>query len=197
MTASQIETWGITYDPMMAELKSQEALAKGDKRLAHDILWDASCNGKGQNGWCIPDRGALNDAVNAWISRPDELSYASISQEIAKRGKKAPTLIGNPIIKATAAIEILGAKKGTSGYVFSQEVTTGRTKTTTLDKKLSMGISVAHLGIEASVSESALLQQQATATCNYCDQFCASCMLADVTSFLLDWWLDVQEHLHC
>jgi hypothetical protein len=57
---------------------SRSLRAKGDKRLAHDIMWDSSNNDKGQNGWCIPDRVALNDAVNAWRKPVDELSYASL-----------------------------------------------------------------------------------------------------------------------
>lgn len=178
MTAANVKTWGVTYDPMLAELKAQEALAKGDKRLAHDILWDSSNNDKGQNGWCIPDRGALNDAVNAWSRPVDELSYASISRDIAARGRLPLTLIGNPIIKATAAIQILGKKEGKSGYVFHEEVTIGRTTTTVLDKKLSMGLSVAYLGIEASVSAS--FRQQANATFNF-EAFHASFIFAILT----------------
>jgi hypothetical protein len=165
MTAMQIKTWGVTYDPFLAELKAQEAMAKGDKRLAHDILWDASNNDKGQNGWCIPDRGALNDAVNAWRGSFDDFSYATLSAAMVARGKQPLTLIGNPIVKATASIEILGRKEGKSGYVFEQTLTVGRTTTTVLDKKVSMGLAVAYLGIEASVCGTC--QQQSRGYFNY------------------------------
>ena len=38
MTATQISTWGITYDPLLAELKAQEALeprATSDWRMTY------------------------------------------------------------------------------------------------------------------------------------------------------------------
>jgi hypothetical protein len=59
------------------------ALAKNDRRLAHDILWDASENGPGKNGWCIPDRGALNAVVNEWpLSDQEALTYENIKDKL-------------------------------------------------------------------------------------------------------------------
>ena len=43
---------GVSYDAFLAELKAQEAVAEGDKRLAHDMLWHASNKDKGHNGCC-------------------------------------------------------------------------------------------------------------------------------------------------
>ncbi len=152
MTSSTVTTWGVTFDPFCAEMAAQEALCKGDKRLAHDILWDASNNNpKGQNGWCIPNRGHFNDAVNAWPIEKD-ISYFAISKDLVSRGRDPLRMVGNPILRATASIAVLGKKEGKSGYVFEQEVTTGLSTTTTIDQKLSMGLGLAFAGIELSVS---------------------------------------------
>jgi hypothetical protein len=146
-----VTTWGITFDPFKAEMAAQEAVCKGDKRLAHDILWDASNNSQGQNGWCIPNRGHFNDAVNAWSSDKD-ISYMAISKELVSRGRDPLRMVGNPILRATASIAVLGKKEGRSGYFFEEEVTTGYSETTTIDHKLSMGLGLAFAGIELQVS---------------------------------------------
>jgi hypothetical protein len=153
MTSSPptVTTWGITFDPFCAEMKAQEALFKGDKRLAHDILWDASNNSQGQNGWCIPDRGSFNDAVNSWPSDKD-ISYFAISKDLESRGRDPLRMVGNPILRATASVVVLAKKEGRSDYVFEEEVTTGYSETTTIDQKLGMGLGVAFAGIELSVS---------------------------------------------
>jgi hypothetical protein len=153
MTATQITTWGVTFDPFVAELKAQEAVAKGDRRLAHDIFWDASNNGPGQNGWCIPDRGSFNEEVWAYAGEIEDLSYSVISKALTARGRQPLILVGNPIKKATASIEILAQKgEGKNEFAYVKDVTVGQSTTTTIDKKLSMGLGGAFLGIEASVS---------------------------------------------
>ena len=131
---------------------AQDALCKGDKRLAHDILWDASNNNpQGQNGWCIPSRGHLNDAVNAWPSDKD-ISYLAISKELVSRGKDPLRMVDNPILRATVSVAVLGKKEGKSSFVFDMEQTTGCSGTATIDCELSMGLGRAFVGIELLVS---------------------------------------------
>ena len=96
MTATQIHRWGVSYDAFLAELKAQEAVAEGDKRLAHDMLWHASNKDKGHNGCCMPATGGLNGAGNAWRGAVEDMSYASLSRAAVQTGKQPPTLIGNP-----------------------------------------------------------------------------------------------------
>ena len=79
---------GVSYDAFLAELKAQEAVAEGDKRLAHDMLWHASNKDKGQNGCCMPDTGGLNGAGSAWRGAVEDMSYASLSSAAVQTGKQ-------------------------------------------------------------------------------------------------------------
>ena len=107
-TATQIPRWGVSYDAFFAELK---AVAEGDKRLAHGMLWQASNKDKGHkdkghkdkghkdkghNGCCMPATGGLNGAGNAWRGAVEDMSYASLSSAAVQTGKQPLTLIGNP-----------------------------------------------------------------------------------------------------
>ena len=105
VTATQIQRWGVGDDAFLAELKAQEAVTEGDKRLAHDMLWHASIKDKdkdkghkdkGRNGCCMPDTGGLNGAGNAWRGAVEDMSYASLSSAAVQTGKQPLTLIGNP-----------------------------------------------------------------------------------------------------
>jgi hypothetical protein len=81
------------------------------------------------------------------------LSYSVISTALTARGKQPLVLIGNPIKKATASIEILAQKgEGKNNFQYVKDVMVGMSTTTTVDKKLSMGLGGAFLGIEAQVS---------------------------------------------
>ena len=93
MTATQIQRWGVSYDALVAELKAHEAVAEGDKRLAHDMLRHASNKDKGHNGCCMPDTGGLNGTGNAWRGAVEDMRYASLSIAAVQTGKQAPTLI--------------------------------------------------------------------------------------------------------
>lgn len=157
----KIRTYGAHYDPLTAEHEARIALAKKDRRLAHDILWDASENGPGKNGWCFPDRGALNAVVIEWPASTKEeiesLTYENIEKKLRKASKPAPTLVENYVTKVTASFEKLGAKEGKSGYVFKEKVKVGSTITESTDKKISVGISAGLAGLgEMSVSVSVI-----------------------------------------
>jgi hypothetical protein len=154
----KIRTFGAHYDPLTAEHEARIALAKSDRRLAHDILWDASENGPGKNGWCIPDRGALNAVVSEWpLSDPESLTYENIRNKLQKASKPAPTLIENYVTKVTASYQKLGSKEGRSGWKFTDEVSVGSTVTESTDKKISVGISAGLAGLgEMSVSVSVI-----------------------------------------
>ena len=88
VTAAQIQRWGVSYDAFLAELKAQEAVAEGDKRLAHDMLWHARNKDKGHNGCCMPGTGGLNGAGNAWRGPVEDTSYASLSSAAVQTGKQ-------------------------------------------------------------------------------------------------------------
>jgi hypothetical protein len=157
----KIHTFGAHYHPLTAEHEARIALAKDDRRLAHDILWDASENGPGKNGWCIPDRGALNAVVNEWPNRSDQdldaFTYANIKVKLQKASKPAPTLVENYVTKVTASFKKLGSKEGQSGYIFREVVSVGSTTTESTDKKISVGISAGLAGLgEVSVSVSVI-----------------------------------------
>ena len=103
-TPLTITTWAATYDPVEADMAAQKAFSRNDKRCAHDILWDASDNERGKNGWNIPDRGALNKVVNEWSRPAEELSYVAINSELAKRKLPVMTYFGNRVVRVTAQI---------------------------------------------------------------------------------------------
>lgn len=154
----KITTYGHHYDPFTAEHEARIALAKNDRRAAHDILWDASENFKGKNGWCIPDRDAMNAVVNEWpISDSDSLTYENVKKKLQKAGKPAPTLVENYVTKVTASFKKLGSKEGRSGWIFKEKVSVGSTITESTDKKISVGISAGLAGLgEMSVSVSVI-----------------------------------------
>jgi hypothetical protein len=150
--AVQIKTWGATYYPKEADREAQKAFAMNDRRLAHDILWDASNNGWGHNGWSIPDRWALNEVVNGWSRPAKELSYSAINQEFEKTGRPLMTCFENRVTRVTAEVRVLASKPPSIAFLFDEEVETGCTITETSDQKLSMSITAGFAGIEATVS---------------------------------------------
>ncbi len=150
--SSQISTWGATYYPKDADREAQKAFACNDRRLAHDILWDASNNGFGHNGWSIPDRYALNDVVSGWSRPAKELSYRAINSEFEKNGRPLMTCFENRVTKVTAEVRVLASKPPGITFLFDQEVEIGCTTTETSDQKLSMSITAGFAGMEATVS---------------------------------------------
>jgi hypothetical protein len=130
------------YNPFTAVVDARGALARGDVRLAHDLLWDTSNNGIGNNGWNInsSERDAFNDVVRKLS--PPELSYERISEVLVKNGKKPLYFTQNRVTKITAEVVSLGDKTGSHKMDWSQSWHTGCTNTHSKDSKASASVSV-------------------------------------------------------
>lgn len=142
-----ISVYSKWYNPSTAVVDARGALARGDVRLAHDLLWDSSNNGKGNNGWNInsSDRDAFNDVVRNLS--PPELSYERISEVLVKKGKKPLYFTQNHVTKITAEVVSLGDKTGSHKMDWQQSYHTGFTSTHSKDSKISASISGGLLGI--------------------------------------------------
>ena len=151
------ETWGKKYQPSEAVAIARGGMAANDRRLAHDVLWDASMNGHlgtAGNGWSIPDRSAFNAVVNDWpFDKGQELSYEGIASALVKKSKMPCARAQNRVTRVTASIHtIADIQASNGGTLLTYHFKCGSNTTETTFEKLNASISCGFGPFEASVS---------------------------------------------